>query len=85
MSPIAIQRRDADKWRRVRPRPGHIHGLPGSQGVVTATNGILCTIDQNGRTFIGHYDFFVADKTNDYAPTKGRKSTKSQRMEQEYV
>ena len=41
---------------------GAIHGIPTSQGVAVATNGIHVAIVQHTRLFIGHIDFFVADE-----------------------
>ena len=52
-------------WRLlVKPEVGAIHGIPSSQGVAVATNGILVAIQRWKDVFIGHIDSFVPD--NEY-------------------
>ena len=52
-------------WRLTDRLVGQINGLPGSRGVLTATDGILCYIEQerDGRVelFAGHIQWFIAD------------------------
>jgi hypothetical protein len=52
-------------WRLTERQVGEINGLPNSRGILTATNGILCYIEQEreGRVelFLGHLQWFVAD------------------------
>ena len=54
-------------WRMLpddEQRPGQIHALPGSHGIVRATNGVYCLIEQPGKAelFLGHIDNWVPDK-----------------------
>lgn len=45
------------------PRMGQIHGLPNSRGYAIAFCETLVCIEQpNGQHYIGHRDWFVADK-----------------------
>ena len=51
-----------DTWRRTKRIVGQVNGIPGSRGVMVATNGILCQIEQSGPVpFIGHIAWFVPD------------------------
>ena len=80
-------------WRLTEREMGEIVGLPGSRGILTATNGILYYIEQEieGRvcTYLGHIEWFVADsgKSSDTLST-GRKakpaSVKLERQLAEY-
>tara|TARA_R110000787_G_scaffold8323_8_gene27805 strand:- start:894 stop:1202 length:309 start_codon:yes stop_codon:yes gene_type:complete len=61
--------KEIDNWR-CPPEPvrGEIHGLPGSDGMMVATNGILCLIERlNEPPFEGHLDFFVPYNPKDTA------------------
>ena len=50
------------EWRLIaEPCVGQINGLPKTQGIVVATNGIECLIVQENGLVLGHNDFFVAD------------------------
>lgn len=49
-------------WRLLNPEVGSIHGLPRSQGVAQATNGILVAIQQDKKLFIGHIASWTADE-----------------------
>ena len=55
-------------------KPGQIHALPGSHGIVRATNGVYCLIEQPGKAelFLGHIDNWVPDKEH-RATTGARK------------
>jgi len=55
--------RDASNWRMTKRIPGQINGLPHSGGVLVATNGIVCLIEQTGGDTIyeGHMGWFVPD------------------------
>lgn len=74
-------------WRLTDRLVGQINGLPGSRGVLTATDGILCYIEQerDGRVhlFSGHIQRFVADSGEraDAIVVKAQKpiSTRTQR------
>lgn len=48
-------------WRLTKPLIGAIHGIPSSRGILRATNGILCIIEQPTRFFVGHREHFVTD------------------------
>ena len=51
------------EWRLIQqPIVGAIHGLPTTQGVAIATNGIEVVILQYDKIILGHLDFFVADQ-----------------------
>jgi hypothetical protein len=54
-----------EAWRLTERVLGEIVGLPGSRGILTATNGILCYIEQEsfGRveTYLGHIQWFLPD------------------------
>lgn len=56
----------SEVWRLTDRLVGEINGVPNSRGVLTATNGILCYVEQeqDGRIvlFLGHVGWFVADK-----------------------
>jgi len=51
-----------EEWRLTERLHGEIQGLPGSRGFLTATNGILCYVEQHSRLFLGHLHWFVTDK-----------------------
>ena len=53
-----------EEWRLTDRIVGEIHALPSSYGILTATNGMLCYIEQeNGKMFgPAHIAFFVARK-----------------------
>lgn len=52
-----------EDWRLCERHVGQVLGLPGSRGVLTATNGVLCYIEQaDGRLFLGHLNWFVNDR-----------------------
>lgn len=56
-------------WRLIAEPPvGSIVGIPSSQGVAVATNGILCAIVQGKQVFYGHIDFFVTDECENEPP-----------------
>jgi hypothetical protein len=77
-----------EAWRLTEREMGEIVGLPGSRGILTATNGILCYIEQemDGRicTYLGHIEWFVADSGHsaDSLSTgrKAKQSTQSTRI-----
>ena len=55
-------------WRVTKRIIGAIHGLPRSHGILCATDGVLCLIEQGGnsdRLFQGHLQFFVPDAKDD--------------------
>jgi hypothetical protein len=59
-----ISRRDFDNWFIVSLDAqvvGQINGLPTSRGILRATNGILCLIEQPTGWFEGHLQHFVPD------------------------
>ena len=45
-------------WRLTERLVGSIHGLPQSFGHLTATNGILCYIENNIGVYLGHMAWF---------------------------
>lgn len=52
-------------WRMVEDEDmlaGEVTGIPASRGILKATNGVECLIDQGERLFIGHIDWWVADE-----------------------
>lgn len=63
-------------WRLTDRLLGEITGVPNSRGILTATNGIDCYIEQerSGRIelFLGHMDWFVADSGRDVETIKAR-------------
>lgn len=59
-------RRSKWGWRLTARLPGQVHGLPGSRGVLVATDGVVALIEQTGTDgkptlFEGHLRFFVPD------------------------
>lgn len=52
-------------WRLTDRVVGHIQGLPASHGMLLATDGILCYIDQGAertvQPYLGHVGWFVPD------------------------
>lgn len=72
--------KDGLNWRLTSRLTGEIQGLPGSRGVLVATNGVLCLIDTGANwLFEGHFRFFVPDidieDEEDFFPTKKNKKT----------
>jgi hypothetical protein len=61
LSHISIRKNPGD-WRWTNRISGEINGLPMSRGVLVATNGILCLIEQGETYFEGHLQWFVADE-----------------------
>jgi hypothetical protein len=64
---ITIPQSEFDAWRMVplgEQRVGQIHALPESYGILRATNGILCYIEQSNSRIYGpaHYEFFEPSK-----------------------
>jgi hypothetical protein len=52
-----------EEWRLTDRILGEINGLPGSRGFLTATNGILCYVEQHGRLFgPAHIGWFITEK-----------------------
>lgn len=60
-----ITLKNSEGWRLTPRLVGEVNGIPTSRGILTATNGILCYIEQeiDGRvtTFEGHIAWFVPD------------------------
>lgn len=55
-----------EHWRLTPRVVGEIHALPGSNGILTATNGILCYIERaENSLFLGHIDHFIS-RTSPY-------------------
>lgn len=51
------------EWRAVKAIRGEINGLPGSRGVIRATDGIECYIVREDNTlFHGHVASFIPDE-----------------------
>ena len=79
-----------DTWRMTKRVPGELNAIPGSRGVMVATNGILCKIEQGEtRSFLGHIAWFVPDKDDDLEVVK-KESTrpvmvKQKKWSDEYV
>lgn len=70
---------DSLNWRLTPRIVGEINGLPGSRGVLVATNGVLCLIEQElgERLFEGHLDFFLPDiEAPACTPLKRKESAK---------
>lgn len=63
-------------WRLTDRELGSIIGVPNSRGVLAATNGIDCYIEQvkEGRItlFLGHLDWFVPDSGRSIETIKAR-------------
>jgi hypothetical protein len=80
-----IQRRRIDNWRQLNPPiVGAIHALPNLRGHCVATDGIECLVVQpTGKTFIGHYDFFIRDPV-ETSSARGREQTRTQRLKEKY-
>ncbi len=55
---------NAHQWRPTLRTLGQIHELPTTRGWLIATDGILCLIDREDGSipFLGHFQWFVADK-----------------------
>ena len=72
--PRCLTARD-DTWHFTKRIVGQVHGIPTSRGVMVATNGILCLIEQgDGKEFLGHIGWFLADKEDEQQDVK--KATK---------
>lgn len=52
-------------WRLTKRIVGEVNGIPTSHGVLVATNGIECFIEQGERLFRGHILWFVPDDLED--------------------
>lgn len=76
-------------WRLVNPVHGEIHGIPGSHGVLIATDGILCYIERpHHDLFLGHIEWFEPLKHDNHAPAAAstpRKTPKLTRVLEEYA
>lgn len=59
-------------WRLVHRQVGHIHGLESASfGHLTATNGVLCYIEQGGGVvFLGHIENWVQFKDEESVDEK---------------
>ena len=65
-------------WRMVERQVGQIIGLPDSRGVLVCTNGIQCFIEQaDGKLYLGHYDWFVADEQSAERSSVARSTKKT--------
>lgn len=65
-----------DNWRLTDRICGQIHGIPGSRGILTATNGILCVIEQDANVnFLGHIAWFVADRDEEQQTVENEKAS----------
>lgn len=60
-----------EQWRTTPRLAGEINGLPASRGVLVATNGILCLIEQADGLYEGHLQWFEPDGSQDLAPVGG--------------
>lgn len=70
-------------WRLTDRVRGNISGVPNSDGILTATDGILCFIEQEYRVFCGHVEHFIEDKeqSNDFGSiAKGTKGATSRKV-----
>jgi hypothetical protein len=81
-------------WRLTPRLLGQVNGLPTSHGVLTATNGIDCYIEQeNDQLFLGHVGWFIADsgksvksivqRTESTSDTQHRKLLREQKHREE--
>ncbi len=74
-------------WRLTERVVGQVNGLPTSRGILTATNGILCYIEQetDGRvgTFLGHLEWFVADSGQTGAEIAAKPTTQRKPSQRE--
>lgn len=52
-------------WRLTKRIVGEVNGIPTSHGVLVATNGIECFIEQGEALFRGHILWFVPDDLED--------------------
>ena len=69
------------EWRLlVDPVIGHIHGLPTTQGVAIATNGIEVVILQSNGVVLGHLDFFEPDEQENQIKIPVKHETKTPRI-----
>jgi hypothetical protein len=84
----------ATEWWRLTDRVvGQINGLPQSNGILTATNGILCYIEQPQdhkiNLFLGHIEWFIPDadvsvqRIIQRAGIKAPKASRAQALEAE--
>ncbi len=64
-------------WRMVSfadQKPGQIRGIPGSRGILRATDGMLCLIERYGQPlFEGHADAWLADDGGTLRVKKNKK------------
>jgi hypothetical protein len=56
---------DKYPWRLTERIVGEINGIPTSRGVLVATNGIECFIEQGEKLFRGHLLWFVCEDLDD--------------------
>ena len=56
---------DKYPWRLTKRIVGEINGIPTSRGVLVATNGIECFIEQGKNLFRGHLQWFLPDDFED--------------------
>lgn len=54
-----------EEWRLTERILGEVNGIPTSYGILTATNGILCYIEQADGSLFGpaHIAFFIARRS----------------------
>jgi hypothetical protein len=64
-------------WRLTKRIVGEVNGIPTSHGVLVATNGIECFIEQAGGLFRGHILWFVPDGLEDLEVLSEERASKS--------
>lgn len=57
------EKKGSPPWKMTKRTVGEIVGIPGSRGILVATNGIDCYIERLGNDlFYGHLAWFVQEK-----------------------
>lgn len=80
------QRKNPGDWRWTKRILGEINGLPMSRGVLVATNGIICLIEQGGDShFEGHLQWFVPDESEDAGEVMRLRKDKAAKKEKSLV